>query len=308
MQTDSPMIHSTSRSLISFFALIFVTTAINVVYKTSQTSGNRYSFSTSGSLAISEMVKMIMSITAVMVFDDQSSRSRLLMQLENAWNFITCKRLPMKKYDELPQPVSSTTGNIGPYEELKQFGYIFGLAVAYAINNNLTFNLFTRADPATLTLFKSLTSLTTAIVMFFALNRPIVKVQWFAIMFQCLGMLVFQFDPCKSVPMHSLVTYGLVFFSLMLTTMSSVSNDFILKTSTLSLNGVNTMLYMFGFSLNILYFFVESMQGGPGFFEGYNSQAFLVIFLNSIIGIVITAVYKVNIRMCLSLLYNFYVI
>jgi hypothetical protein len=251
-----------TKTLMSALSLICIHTSINVVYKTSQIKGG-YGFSSSGSLVVSELIKLGISIFGILNFDTPSERKLLS-------NLLSSNR-------------SQARVLLG----------IVGLAVLYALNNNLAFRLFTLADPATISLFKSMTSFTTAITMFVVLGRPIWRSQWFAVLFQCLGLIVFQYDPCKGSPLYSVGTYMLLATAVAITTISSVWNDHVLKNTRLSLNGVNAILYASGASLNFIVFIWDHwIQNGPGFFEGYTSQALLVIFFNSIIGIAITLVYK----------------
>jgi UDP-galactose transporter len=170
---------------------------------------------------------------------------------------------------------------------------IGGLAFIYALNNNLAFVLFQQADPATITLFKSMTSFTTAVLMYFLLSRPIVQSQWYAVCFQCAGLIVFQYNPCKGASLYAPMTYFLLMTAVSMTTFSSVINDHLLKSAPISLNAFNFVMYAFGVMFNMVFFLYDyTVKGGPGLFEGYTAPAFLVVFLNSIIGIAITLVYK----------------
>jgi drug/metabolite transporter (DMT)-like permease len=276
--------------------LISVTTAINVVYKTAQIKGGGYSFSPSGSLIISEFIKFVISLLSIRAFDNSSERARFYHHCVIWWNYSFGWLYEFKSvYGEIIPTISSGQTASGKMtDDLRHMIFILFLAMCYAANNNLSFVLYIRSDPATITLLRSLTSFTTALAMLAFLGRPITRVQWFAIMFQCSGLLVFQYDPCRSSTLQQFSTYMMIFSSLLLTTVSSVTNDHILKTSSLTLNAVNALLYAFGIILNMFFFVFDSLNGGPSFFEGYTAQAFLVVFLNSIIGLVITAVYKVG--------------
>lgn len=63
-----------------------------------------------------------------------------------------------------------------------------------------------------------------------------------------------------------------------------------------SLHALNMWLYSSGFLMNAVYYFFLSIVkvDEPGFFEGYMGWGFAIIVCNSIIGIAITAVYKVD--------------
>lgn len=243
-----------------------------------------------------------MSITALFIFDDKKERIKLFGYIlpygllgsfgyEQVKNELISSKT--SSTDNLPEPAMSK--NVNNQSSLKRYRLIltiFFLALLYAINNNLAFSLFTMADPATIALFKSVTSFMTALLMYFALKRPIIRIQWFAILFQCLGLVVFQYDPCQGSTIYPMATYLLLAVAVGITTTTSVTNDHLLKTADLNLNSVNALLYFFGTILNFMFFIRERSNGGPDFFEGYTTQACIVVFFNSIIGIVITAVYK----------------
>ena len=241
---------------------------------------------------MSEFVKLFLTLLGMARFDTAEEK-RLL------WSYFSFSSgsdswLPVSTQDAQDKAQASTPAapNGSKKGGMKVVLAVLGLATLYAINNNLTFYIYTMSDPATFSLFKSMTSFTTALVMYFFLSRPIHRGQWFAVVFQCAGLVVFQYDPCKGSPLYPALVYGLLTIAVAITTVSSVWNDHVLKSANLSLNGVNVFLYAFGICLNFLFFIRERMMGGPAFFEGYSWQACLVVFFNSIIGIAITLVYK----------------
>jgi len=82
-----------------------------------------------------------------------------------------------------------------------------------------------------------------------------------------------------------------------LTAMCSVRNEYLVKNYKILLNVQNAVLYSGGACMNLFAFFVipnpNSKQADIGFFDGYdNPLALGVIFINSLIGLAITAVYK----------------
>ena len=85
------------------------------------------------------------------------------------------------------------------YKELS-FSFImsiFGLAVLYALNNQLAFVLFLWVDPASITLFKSWSTGLSALILWQIFARPIGRLQWAAIVLQVVGLFIVQYDPCK---------------------------------------------------------------------------------------------------------------
>ncbi|KAI3659719.1 hypothetical protein MP638_005193 [Amoeboaphelidium occidentale] len=271
-----------SKAIWSTVALVVIHTSINIVYKSSQIGG-LYTFSPAGSLVASELCKFLLSLVLLLRFSSKEEQDAL-------WGLISMKSSASSKPSLLP--TSGSTNQANPESIGSTLLKVLVLAGLYAINNNLAFYLFSLSDPATITLFKSISAFSTALALYFALGRPITKIQWFAVMFQCSGLVVFQYNPCKGVPLYDSTTYLLLLLAVCITTVTSVWNDFLLKSTNLSLNCVNLFLYGFGVIYNCGFFLQERWKGGPGLFEGYTAQACLVVFLNSIIGIAISLVYK----------------
>ncbi|KAI3636082.1 hypothetical protein MIR68_005963 [Amoeboaphelidium protococcarum] len=277
------------RTYASAIALVLVHTSINVVYKVAQTSGS-YPFSTASSLTMSELIKMCISIVSIRIFDKESDISNLRRIF--SWRSIA-QSIRQHPSGHSVLPTTEESGHQHQKDRpLLLLAKIFGLAALYALNNNLSFYLFKLVDPATISLFKSVSSFSTAILMFFLLSRPIYRTQWFAIIFQCLGLVMFQWDPCVGKPLHAPYLYLALCMAVSITTISSVWNDFLLKNVPISLNSFNAIMYGFGVLLNFCFYIHDAYKGWPSFFTGYTGGAWLVVFCNSIIGIVITLVYK----------------
>jgi drug/metabolite transporter (DMT)-like permease len=66
------------------------------------------------------------------------------------------------------------------------------LAVGYAVNNHLAFRLFTLSDPGTINLVKSSSSVVSAIVLWQFANRNPKRLQWVAIGYQMIGLIISQ--------------------------------------------------------------------------------------------------------------------
>jgi len=180
---------------------------------------------------------------------------------------------------------------------------IFGLALLYCINNQLAFVLFLYVDPASITLFKSWATALSALILWQWFNRPIGKSQWAAISLQVVGLIIVQYDPCINSASSSLSSYLLLMLSVSITAICGVWNEQIVKNQNASLNVQNAALYTFGSLMNFsVYYFapinypasgIDAVTGTKvAFFAGYTLAAIGVILCNSVLGLIITAVYK----------------
>jgi hypothetical protein len=86
--------------------------------------------------------------------------------------------------------------------------------------------------------------------------------------------------------------YGLLLISLLITAFTSVLNDHVLKNSGASLHGINSLLYAFGSSVNVLMLFTSGVSPA-NMFVGFGSlSALACLMCNALIGIAVSAVYK----------------
>jgi UDP-galactose transporter len=123
-------------------------------------------------------------------------------------------------------------------------------------------------------------------------NRSPLQIQWFAIAFQMLGLFVSQYEEKETG--YPLSIYTLLGLSTLIAASCGCYNDYISKVGNTSLHLLNIYLYFFGFVLNLGYFWALrfTKEHQIGFFDGYSVCAVAILVCNSIIGLVITAVYK----------------
>jgi UDP-galactose transporter len=252
-----------SPRVLSFVGLVTIQVSIALVYKLSQTNG-QYKFSQASALAMAEAAKFIISIALY----SATIKQRDVKEVWKQW-----------KKDV-------------PWDLMRQ---MMGLALLYAFNNHLAFTVFTVADPGTIQLVKSGSTLLTAFILFFALLRPVSQLQWMAIVMQVAGLIISQYNECAGTTRASPLAYALLAMQVTITAVSGAWNDHVTKANaTISLHAINMALYSSGFTINFLVFLTRQMMGiEPGFFQGYDSpMAIMVIVMNSFMGIAITAVYK----------------
>ena len=177
------------------------------------------------------------------------------------------------------------------------------LASLYAINNHLAFVLFLYVDAASISLFKSWSTAFSALMLWQFFARPIHRLQWASIALQVVGLIIVQYDPCKQGTAHAVSSYMLLLVSVLITSLCSVWNEQVIKRYSASLHSQNAALYAVGTVLNLLVFLFappnypaigkDPVTGeAVSFFAGYTLVTLGVIGCNSVLGIVITAVYK----------------
>jgi len=158
--------------------------------------------------------------------------------------------------------------------------------------------VLSRTSPGNLALFKSSTPFLTAILMYFMYGIKLSKLQWVAVMLLTCGITLTQWNDCQGSLRIDGPTFIMLVCSCTLTAFSSVLNADVIKKLEAPMMVQNMVLYGFGVTLN-LWAFMLSANGllygsnSAGFFEGYdNFFALAVVFLNGLIGVVMTVLYK----------------
>ena len=246
----------------SFVGLVIVNVCLSLLISLSKSSGHTYTYNPASAITIAEVVKMLMSMTSYWREKDASD-------------------------------------DVKSYFSLKFILSYFSLAVMYCLNNQLTFVILSMTNPGNLTLFKASTPLMTAMLQWMLFGVPLSKLRWACVIILCTGLVLTQWNDCNmSLHIKAEALLALV-FSVLLTSISSVLNASAIQSfSSVPLNVHNFTLYFFGAILNANTYLLASagiinINSDAGFFQGYNNvYALLVVFLNSVIGIVITLLYK----------------
>jgi hypothetical protein len=116
-------------------------------------------------------------------------------------------------------------------------------------------------------------------------------------MLQVIGLGIVQYNPCVQRMNLSPIRYVMLLTAATITAVSSVWNEQCVKVLDADLHVQNIVLYSFGVVFNLLVFYASpygSLSGSRSLnlFEGYSWWVIAVIACNSLVGIVITAVYK----------------
>lgn len=268
-QPPQPTLFQKSVALLSLAA---VSTAIGVTMKLSQTGG-KYEFHPASCVVFTELFKLISSVVIavhVLRSQQQEERTTFSATLQNFWKV-------------------NFTNAVIKHE--------FGLAVAYCAVNLVTYPIFVHASASVFFLLKAASPVVTAVMLRVLVKRSVSGVQWFAILAQCVGLLVTQYNPCGGGTAVSAVGYGLIVVNVVVSCLAGVWNEHIIKNHGTSVNAQNIILYSWGAFINLFAFLAVPHQAfglaSPvGFFEGYTWSALGVVIASGSVGLVITAVYK----------------
>ncbi|KAG0414821.1 hypothetical protein HPB47_008023 [Ixodes persulcatus] len=161
----------------------------------------------------------------------------------------------------------------------------------YTLQNNLLFFALSLLDAATYQVTYQLKILTTAMFSILILKRRISKQQWLGLVVLVVGVVLVQ--------VHLILDVATVgqFLGLLAVLTSCLSSGFsgiylekLLKETTWSLWIRNVQLAIFGFLLGILAMLLADWNAllAEGFFQGYNSITWTVIFLQTFGGLVVS--------------------
>ena len=177
---------------------------------------------------------------------------------------------------------------------------VFVIAALYTANNLLTFFCLARVDPGTVAIAKALVPYVTAIALQLA-GRAVNGLQWACIVLQCLGVATTQFHGSSNhAPtaknevklVYSNEMYFWLFLSVVLTTLTSVWNERVIKKHKAPLQQINMLMYGFGAILAFAMYVIVPDYHEKGFFEGYTLMAFVIILVQGIYGLTVGYAYK----------------
>jgi len=257
--------------LLAGLGLVCVQTTVGVLYKLSQAATGGFHYSTMSAVAIAECVKLCMSTVFHVV--DSTHRAEGISRVASAWDMARSQLSALAVL------------------------HIMSLSFMYTLNNQVSFYVYTLADPGTIFLFKASSTMIVAAIQCTCVGKSFSFEQWKAMMLQALGMIIVQHDPCRGGALYPWLAYALMAFSSILSALCAVRNEYLVKNYKVCLNVQNATLYAGGAGMNLLAFWLlpnpNNSQAALRFFDGYdNPLAIGVIMANALIGIAITAVYK----------------
>ncbi|XP_054717793.1 UDP-N-acetylglucosamine transporter-like [Uloborus diversus] len=258
---------------VSLTVLILQTTAMVLVLRYSRTvpqSGPRYLASTT--IVVSEILKIFCCL--------------VMTSYECGWSYSILKKLLQK---EIWQKKIETLKLVVP-------------AGLYTIQNNLLFLALSVLDAATYQVTYQLKILTTAMFSVIILHKRLEITQWLALVLLMIGVALVQFPSADSSSVsNSSQSISSQFLGLFVVFIACFSSGFsgvyfekLLKSSAQSLWIRNIQLAVFSIIFGVL---AMVMQDFPavlehGFFQGYYTTTWIVIFLQAFGGLVVSTVIK----------------
>lgn len=257
-------------------ALLVVYMAQGILIKYSQNDAGGYDYDKNTSVLLSELFKVVLS-----------------------------GALLFREFQINPEPASPL---IGPLEARSILAYAVP-AVLYVVHNNIIFIALELIGPTTYQLFNNLKIVTTGFVFRIFLRRKLRVHQWMAIVLLLLGMCVTQMNPAK--PAVSLVRTEQPFLGFLwmvalslCSAFAGVYNEYLIKKDEQSVYWKNIQLYTFGTlacGLSTLFSFLSSgsnseldanAEPNRSLFHGFGLCAWLVVFLNGVLGQIISLIFK----------------
>ncbi|NWX43921.1 S35A4 protein, partial [Steatornis caripensis] len=170
-------------------------------------------------------------------------------------------------------------------------------ALLYAANNNLVVHMQLFMDPSTYQVLSNLKIVSTALLYSLFLRQRLGKRKWLALFllvaagvsYSCGGLQ----EPGSTSEMQLHVTpVGLLLISVycLISGLSAVYTEAILKTQALPLSLQNLFLYFFGVLLNLTGYFWSGAEGG--FLEGFSSWVLVIVVSQALNGLIMSVVMK----------------
>ncbi|NWH59633.1 S35A4 protein, partial [Geococcyx californianus] len=170
-------------------------------------------------------------------------------------------------------------------------------ALLYAANNNLVVHMQLFMDPSTFQVLSNLKIVSTALLYSLFLHQNLCMRQWLALSLLVAAGVSYSWgglrEPGSPSGMQLHITLpGLFLISVycLISGLSAVYTEAILKTQALPLSLQNLFLYFFGVLLNL----IGSFWGGAevGFLEGFSFWVLVVVISQAVNGLIMSVVMK----------------
>jgi drug/metabolite transporter (DMT)-like permease len=175
-----------------------------------------------------------------------------------------------------------------------------GLALLYAVYNQLTFVVLTKASASTVALFKATTPTLVALFLWLLYGERINKLQWAACVLQMAGLVLVAEGAAKEGLLEGETEWWgaielLLVLMAVLGALAAVWNSKALKGIDTPMPILNIFLYASGACFNFMIYGLRlAYSDQDSFFEGYasNRYACLVVVSMSLIGLSTSLLYK----------------
>ncbi|KAL1526182.1 hypothetical protein AB1Y20_014910 [Prymnesium parvum] len=172
--------------------------------------------------------------------------------------------------------------------------HYFGLSALYTFNNQLSFYALEVADPGSMSLGKSVAPYLCALLLRLT-GQSLHSLQWVCVIVQCCAIAIVQYDACRGMGYLPLKAYYMIGLATLITAVTSVWNQLIIKGFEVPVNLQNSIMYAFGSVIAIGSYF-HSATSKPlhhkSFFEGYTTLALLLVLFQAFHGLAVALVYK----------------
>ncbi|GAB6018761.1 hypothetical protein CHUAL_000430 [Chamberlinius hualienensis] len=176
-------------------------------------------------------------------------------------------------------------------------------AVLYCVNNNMAVHMQVQMDPATFQILSNLKIMTTAVLYWLMIKRPLTAIQWISLLLLTVAGASHSYGSLVEKEGNSgheqvFITWpGLILMVLycIISGFAGVYCELILKKDQkMSLAMQNVVLYVFGVVCNgVLYVSSsESLDIFGGFFHGYTIVTWVIIVTQAINGLIMSAIMK----------------
>uniref|UniRef100_U3K4D7 Solute carrier family 35 member A4 n=1 Tax=Ficedula albicollis TaxID=59894 RepID=U3K4D7_FICAL len=162
-------------------------------------------------------------------------------------------------------------------------------ALLYAANNNLVVHMQLFMDPSTFQVLSNLKIVSTALLYSLLLRRRLGARRWLALLLLCGGL--WGHGRRGGMRLH-VTPAGLLLLTVycLISGLSAVYTEAILKSQALPLSLQNIFLYFFGVLLNLMGSLWSGMEGG--FLEGFSPWVLLVVLSQALNGLIMSVVMK----------------
>lgn len=244
-----------AKQLGAFVILVVVQSTAILLFKVCQVGG-AYTFNPASSVALTEVCKLALAGTLHFQYVSSSG--------EPFWKGVNTKIVV----------------------------HYFFLSALYTANNQLSFYVLEVADPGSMSLGKSVAPYLCAVLLMFSGQR-LISLQWVCVIIQCCAIAIVQYDACKGSGVLPFKAYAMIGVATLITAVTSVWNQLVIKGFDVPVNLQNSIMYFFGTFIAIgSYMHSATGRHHKGFFEGYTALAMLLVLFQAFHGLAVALVYK----------------